>query len=237
MIEQILQKHLLPESDFIYGFADLHGLLDKEFDGFPYAISIGKRLDDAVVNTITDKPTIEYYRHYRSINVELSGISERICNDLRKEKINCIGVFPTISPDSKEFEYYLKHLRYKVSHKMVGTRAGLGWIGKTDLFISTKFGPRIRLASILIDKPVKALLPAINKSRCGSCEVCVTKCLAQASNGILWDINTDRDVFFNAHKCRAKCKELGTQLIDKDALICGVCVAVCPQGRKPKTTN
>ena len=39
-----------------------------------------------------------------------------------------------------------------ISHKMVATRAGLGWIGKADLFISSRFGPRLRLVSILINK-------------------------------------------------------------------------------------
>ena len=38
---------------------------------------------------------------------------------------------------------------------MIATRAGLGWIGKTDLFISKDIGARLRLVSILIDRPVK----------------------------------------------------------------------------------
>jgi epoxyqueuosine reductase QueG len=48
------------------------------------------------------------------------------------------------------------------SHKMVATRAGLGWIGKTDLFVSNKYGPRVRLASIRIDAPVSSINKPIN---------------------------------------------------------------------------
>ena len=114
---------------------------------------------------------------------------------------------------------------------MIATRAGLGWIGKTDLFISKAFGPRLRLVSILIDKPVNTTVLTNDKSRCGKCNVCVECCPARAANGILWDINTDRDIFFNAHKCREKCAELARLLGKKNTRICGVCVSVCPLGK------
>ena len=237
MIEQILLKHLHPLSDFIYGFADMRGLLDKEYSDFSYAISIGRRLDDLIVDGVKSEPTMEYYRHYRSINTEMTAISERICKDLKDININCLGIFPTISSNSPDFEHYLKTLRYKHSHKMVATRAGLGWIGKTDLFVSFKFGPRLRLMSILINEPVQSKLPAILESRCGECEVCVRNCPVQAANGRLWNISTDRDLFFNAHKCREQCKNFGNKIIDKDGLVCGLCVAVCPQGKKKQMTN
>jgi epoxyqueuosine reductase len=232
MIDEIVCSHLSPSAGFVYGFADMHGLLPEEYKNLPYAISIGMRMDDKAVDTVRDRPTLEYYTHYRSINTALSQISERICEDLRGNGINCVGIFPTISSGSEEFKTYLINLRYKLSHKMVATRAGLGWIGKTDLFISKAFGPRLRLASILIDKPVKPLHPPINKSRCGNCTVCMEHCPSGAANGIPWDIHTDRDVYFNAHKCREKCIELGVQVIGKDALICGICVSVCPLGKK-----
>jgi hypothetical protein len=46
MIEKILKAHLLPEEGYIFGFADMTGLVDTKFKGFNYGISIGKRLDD-----------------------------------------------------------------------------------------------------------------------------------------------------------------------------------------------
>lgn len=232
MIEQILLKHLHPLSDFIYGFADMRGLLAAEYVAYPYAISVGKRLDDSVVDGVKTEPTMEYYRHYRSINNEMTAISERICNDLKRINIKSLGIFPTISSNSPDFEHYLKTLRYKHSHKMVATRAGLGWIGKTDLFVSHAFGPRIRLISILIEQPVHPKFPVVDKSLCGNCEICVKACPANAANGKTWDIYTDRDQFFNAHKCREQCKIFGKKIIDKDGLVCGLCVAVCPKGRK-----
>ena len=114
---------------------------------------------------------------------------------------------PTLSLSGEEFRPYLKTLRYKVSHKMIGTRAGLGWIGKTDLFVSDAFGPRLRLVSILVNMPVGIPGQTIDKSRCGRCNICVEECPAHAATGQLWDIHTDRDQFFDARKCYEKCGE------------------------------
>lgn len=115
---------------------------------------------------------------------------------------------------------------------MVATRAGLGWIGKTDLFISKEFGPRFRLISLLINQRPDKHVDPINKSRCGTCTICVDKCPAQAANGLLWNTETHRDTFFNAHKCRDKCGELAKQRLNVDKRICGLCISVCPIGKR-----
>ena len=229
-ILEILKTHLIPADNYIYGFANLTGLLHKKFDGYSYGISIGRRLDDSIIDGIKEAPTIEYFHHYDEINKQLQAISEQIASDLNQAGIGALAIMPTIPISSTEFDEYLPTLRYELSQKMVATRAGLGWIGKTDLFISKKFGARLRLTSILIDKEVESESKPIDKSRCGSCSICVEKCPAQAATGQLWDVDTDRDVFFDAFKCREKCSEFGRTLLNIDKRICGICIAVCPIG-------
>jgi epoxyqueuosine reductase len=236
-MEQIIEHHLVPLPDFIYGFADLRGLLHEEFINFPYGISIGKRLDDRILDSIETGPTQEYYEHYREMNLCLQQITSGLCKDLRNHGIPCIDVSPTVVMNSEDFRPYTKDLRYKFSHKMTGTRAGLGWIGKTDLFISEAFGPRLRLTSILLEDLLQKTGIPILKSRCGSCEVCVLKCPASAANGLSWDINTDRDVFFDAQKCREQCGKFGMDLFQKETRICGICVSVCPLGKAGETAR
>lgn len=231
MIREILINNLIPLDEYIFGTADLTGLIDKKFGANIFGISIGKRLDDRIIDTIIDGPTLEYYNYYNQINQELSQTALIIKNELQKINIDSIVIEPTISTSSKEFEKYLSTLTVEVSHKMVATRAGLGWIGKTDLFISKEFGPRLRLVSLLINqKPANDCHP-IDKSRCGKCNICVDRCPAQAANGLLWDIHTHRDTFFNAHKCRDKCGELARQKLNVDKRICGLCISVCPIGK------
>jgi epoxyqueuosine reductase len=229
-LREILLPHLLPSSLYIYGFANLSGLLRPEFGGYRYGISIARRLDDRIVDRVTDAPTFEYLQHYLAVNRELDSVTEAIAADLRSAGIGVVTFPATVSTGPKEFDSALPDLRYKISHKMVATRVGLGWIGKTDLFVSKKFGPRLRLSSILIDQVVQPEQRPVERSRCGKCSICVEKCPAQAATGQSWDIHTDRDVFFDAFKCRDKCSEFGRTVLKADRRICGICVAVCPLG-------
>jgi epoxyqueuosine reductase QueG len=232
MIKQIIENHLTPREEFIFGFADLRGLLHDRFSGYQFGISIGRKLNSGILDDIINGPTLVYYQHYNNINKELEDLTLRIHNDLLALKINSIPVKPTISLRSPDNRKYLKTLSYDISHKMVATRAGLGWIGKTDLLISERFGPRLRLVTILLDRDPGVTAIPVEESKCGKCNICVVKCPARAANGMLWNSNIHRDRFFNAVKCREKCGELAKQKLNVDERICGLCVSVCPIGRK-----
>jgi epoxyqueuosine reductase QueG len=231
IINNILKEHLLPAENYIFGFADLTGLLQNKFIGFNYGISIGRKLDYKIVDKVNNGPTPEYYSHYRQINKNLSLLTKKISDDLNKNDIETLKIDPTVSTSELD-SVYSKTLRTDLSHKMVATRAGLGWIGKTDLFISREFGPRLRLVSILLKSPVKPKLKPVDMSRCGNCSICVDICPAKAANGKLWDITVDREEFYDPWKCRNQCAEFGRNRLGLDVRICGICVAACPIGKK-----
>lgn len=231
-IEEILLKHLNPIDNYIYGFADLTGLLDKKFEGFNWGISIGRKLDRSIVDKIINGPTKEYYSHYRQINIDLELLTKAITCELKTNNIESLDIEPTVTTSDLDSKYSIM-LKTDISHKMVATRAGLGWIGKTDLFISKKAGPRIRLVSMLIKTPVSAQSKPINKSRCGTCNLCVEICPAKAANGLLWDINVKREDFFDPWKCRKQCSEFGRIKLGLDVRVCGMCIAACPIGLNP----
>ena len=161
----------------------------------------------------------------------LSRLIHKVGELIIENGFSCRIVEPSVSETEVNEENYKLTLRTPVSHKMIGTRAGLGWIGKTDLFISKKFGPRLRLVSLLTDYPLEITELPIDKSRCGKCDDCVVSCPANAATGMLWNVKTDRDLFFDAHKCRSKCRELTRNRLDLDSATCGICVSVCPIGR------
>ena len=151
LIHNIVKRHLNPADKYIYGFANLTGLLPSKFDGYSFGISIARKLDDNIIDGIIDAPTPEYLHHYEEINHLTLVLAESIASDLYGEGIGAIAIKPTILTDNNELDEKYPTLRYDISHKMVATRAGLGWIGKTDLFISKYFGARIRLISILLN--------------------------------------------------------------------------------------
>lgn len=230
MIRKIVKKHLVPKQDYIYGFADLQGLLPNEYSDYRFGISISKRLDNKIINNLIDGPTIEYFNLYNNVNKQLAEITKEIQKDLLNNNIYSLPIVPTISVGSRQYEKYLKSLSYDISHKMVATRAGLGWIGKTDLLITKEFGPRLRLATILLKQDPGCNVKPIVKSNCGNCNICVLKCPAKAATGLQWNITIHRDEFFNAFKCREKCGESAKQKLNVDESICGLCIRVCPIG-------
>lgn len=228
----LIRRTVPGDSQHIWGLADLSGLLHERFQGYGYGISIGRRLDDFIIDTIVTGPSPQYQKLYKDTNIYLSDLVANVSGKINALGIRSLTIMPTSGRVDRSADY-ARTLRHDFSHKMVGTRAGLGWIGKSDLFISKAFGPRLRLVSILIDYPVKPLAPPIGKSRCGKCDVCVAACPAHAINGKLWNIKIDRDEYYDAFKCQKKAMELSLAATgENDHEICGICIAVCPAGRK-----
>jgi epoxyqueuosine reductase QueG len=115
----------------------------------------------------------------------------------------------------------------RLPHKTVATRAGLGWIGKCALLVTEKFGSAIRIATVLTDAELETAT-AIEDSRCGDCVLCVDSCPGKAPSGKEWNVNLDRDSFFDAFACAKAARERAVSRIGIDDTICGICISVCP---------
>ncbi|HEY1405297.1 MAG TPA: 4Fe-4S double cluster binding domain-containing protein [Spirochaetota bacterium] len=225
----------ITSDDYIFGFADLDGLLIGKYASYRYGISIVRKLDPSIIDGIitAGAPTPEYYCHYNETNEEIASTVQKVAGILSSLGIDNFPIQPT-AHDNEVDKTMNDTLSFGFSHKMCATRSGLGWIGKTDLFISETYGPRVRLSSILTNHPLPQLRPPIDKSRCGTCSLCVTTCPAQAATGALWNAATPRESFYDAQRCREKCRALTRKHIGTDESLCGICVAVCPAGRKAR---
>ena len=226
----VLKAKLNP-SIYEFGFADLSGLLSDKYKSYTHGVSILRKLDDSIIDSIRNSPTIDYYNHYREINHELNGMVVAIASQLKSNSYSFLPIKATVDDDELD-EAYHKTLTYNFSHKMAATRAGLGWIGKTDLLVSHRFGPRIRLASILTDCPLKITTRPIEASLCGKCSICADNCPGKVSTGLLWNIHVPRNQFYDPFKCREYCRKISKEAIDKDMSLCGKCVCICPKGRR-----
>ncbi len=88
------------------------------------------------------------------------------------------------------------------------------------------------MATVLTDYPLPVCTRPIEESKCGTCDLCVKICPAQAANGLAWNINVDRNEFFDPFACLKKARELSFNNFGKEASICGKCIFVCPIGKK-----
>jgi epoxyqueuosine reductase len=114
------------------------------------------------------------------------------------------------------------------AHKTVATQAGLGWIGKTAVFVSARFGPAVRLTSVFTDAPLAPGKP-ITESRCGRCRVCVDACPMEAGRDVLWTAGMPRDDLYHEKRC----EEITWTHPEWDGT-CAVCQTVCPYSRAVK---
>ena len=226
-IERLLQEEF-GFQEMLVGFSDLAGCVGSEFSGLTYGITIGLRLDSEIVDEIADGPTLRYFQHYTQVNHVLNQMAGRVARWLREGGNAACPLSATIGGESDL--QYQRTLSVGFSHKMGATRAGLGWIGKSALLVSVKYGPRVRLVTILTDHRLPAGTP-VTESRCGDCDLCVTRCPAKAISGREWTAGLPREAFFDAFACRETCRRLSQERMGILATVCGICVSVCPWGK------
>ena len=202
--------------------ADIVGFcqLPTPVQGFSYAVSLGVKLTDAVLKTIDTAPSFVYFQHYRTANTLLDTIAFRVARELEKAGFSALPVAASQSL-GKNNPYH-----GVIPHKTVASLSGLGFVGKSGLFLSPEFGSKVRLATILTDMPLQSELPVIENG-CGDCERCKKACPAGAIYGETPKMDGTRN--FDAEKCSRYMKD-HFQDIGRGS-VCGVCIRVCPKNK------
>ena len=162
-------------------------------------IILGKRLLD-------DRADI-YYRtsddYAASVEMMLLEIaSSRIIDALKKSGFEA-GEYTS---------YYLKAW---------AALAGLGWIGKSRMFVSKVHGPRLRLRGILTDADIGELHAVLPDESCGECTECIKACPV----GAISKKEVDRK------KCGA-CPVNHRKLTEIARAYCTACTSACPVGSR-----
>ncbi len=226
---QSLPGEVLSLGASLVGLADVSPVASLPYPDLTRALSMAVQLTPDVIEAVRAGPTAEYALEYERVNVRLNQIADATC-----ERIRALGYqaqfFPaTIIRSALESEYQ-RDLRVQFQHKTAATRAGLGWIGKSALLITPEHGPRLRLVTVFTDMPFVTGKP-ITQSRCGDCTECVDACPGAAIKGQSWEVGVSRESLFDPHLCRATSQRVTRQRTGQEGP-CGICVAVCPWGRR-----
>lgn len=182
---------------------------DETLRDLDYAISIGVRLSDPVLDEIKDVPTKIYYHHYRQANMALDQIAFRLAGVIHSKGYRAL---PVPASQIIDWEKQKGHL----SHKKIGRSAGLGFIGRNNLLVNPELGSRFRLVTILTDAPLEVARPI--EADCGECRACIDTCPAGAIK--------ERSEDFDHMKCYEKLRDFRDKRI-VGQFICGVCVKAC----------
>lgn len=195
---------------------------DTPFPGLCNAVSVVMHLSEAVVDGIDDAPTHTYFHHYRTMNAYIDSVTNRLVLYLQEQGFGAAAI-----PASQS----ISGLQGLYSHKKCAVRAGLGQIGKSALFLSYKFGPRVRLGTVFTDAPLETRCCAA-EDICGECGICSQKCGAMAIKNVAYREGMCREDIFDARACSDYMKEK-FKSIGRGA-VCGVCMRVCPKGMEHK---
>jgi len=213
VVEEILNEYKAIKYGYFKGE-------DSPFRGLENGISIVVPLSGGVVDTITDEPSKTYFQHYRTTNSFIDSLTERIVLALIGAGYDGAAI-----PASQSVEGY----NGLFAHKTGAVRAGLGYIGKSALFISDAYGPRVRMGTVFTDMPLDVNCFE-QEDKCGDCKVCMMKCPAMAISGKNYCKDMKREEFFDAAACSEYMKRK-FQHIGRGA-VCGICMKYCPKGVK-----
>lgn len=177
MFEAEIEKLLTEKGANLVGFSALGDCFCDMYPQYGYAVTIVRKLADAVVETIDGRPTMSYFQHYRITNTKLDLLALDAIDFIESNGYRALPIAASQSTNDKKEEY-----RGIFPHKTGAVLSGLGFIGKNGLLITPQFGSKVRLATVLTDMPLESKRERL-ECLCGSCTICRDACPAGAISG------------------------------------------------------
>lgn len=201
--------------------------LKEDVDGFlglNNAISFTIKLSPAVISGIDDSPTHTYFHHYRTVNAFIDRLSLEI-----GMLLDSLGYLYACVPASQTTDR--NNFSGLFQHKTAAVLSGLGTIGKNGLFLSEKYGPAVRLGTILTNADLSGgFVDTLARDACKSCRKCVDSCPAMAISGNSFDPENPEKLLIDQKACSDFMK-YKFQHIGRGA-VCGICISHCSKFKK-----
>jgi epoxyqueuosine reductase len=184
-------------------------LSPKVLGGLDRAVSLAFHLSDRVLEDVEEGPTKLYFFHYQRVNILLDELALKIANFIQSRGWQALPI-----PASQIIDWQNQWAH--ISHKHVARAAGIGWIGRNNLLVSSQFGSRQRLITVLTDMPLRADQPA--EWNCGECRACISSCPSRSIK--------EKPEEFDHIGCYQQMKVL-IKKANISQNICGLCVKAC----------
>jgi len=232
LTEDLREYAKLLELDFI-GFCSAESFDEAPEDRKPRVyledvrsiISIGYRLNCGPIQNLHASRSA-YMLEHDYANRHLDQASQKIARFLEERGFDAIG-FDSGAGFYHEAGKTPERFAGDFSHKHAAVACGLGKFGLNNLVLSPKWGPRIRLSTIVTNAQLKYDLP-LEENPClaPECEECVKICPVHALDGWKERYDPEKGWVIDKKKCY---DYIFTTLKGQR---CGLCIKACPVGLK-----
>jgi len=140
MIEKNIRNIFLEYPEVIYGFTNIaySEYASRYKSALVFAVPYGEQL---TIETYSEEKFEKGIQDAKKVLEEILRLLQEILDEYKVKYY--------IPPVAQNNEI---DLTAPFSFKFAAVNAGLGWIGKNDVVITKKYGPRVRLSAILIDE-------------------------------------------------------------------------------------
>ena len=188
-----VKKYLLELGASKVGYANVNGIAN-EFVDLPNGISLVLKLPKKAMDYVNNEDYEEYWKCFHGKVAELSGIALK-----GEEYIESLG-YDAFALTMTRNECDMKKLLSILPYKTIATKSGLGWIGRSALFVTPEYGSAVVLGAILTDMPMEFDEP-ITDSQCEECENCQKACPVNAINPQKWNDRLNREDIIDIEAC------------------------------------
>ena len=219
MKDENIRNYLMKLGASKVGVANIDGVANKFVD-LPNGISIVLKLPKKAMHYIEEEDYPAYWKCFHSKIAELTEISLK-----GEEYIKNLG-YDAFALTMQRNECDMKKLLSILPYKTIATKSGLGWIGRSALFVTPEYGSMVALGGILTNMPLEFGTP-ITDSQCDDCENCQKACPVGAINPQKWNDRLNREDIIDIEACK-------DYVIDqyKNGLGCTKCMCECKLTQK-----
>lgn len=209
---EILKNFLINEGVSKVGYTKANV---DDFSNLNYAIALILKLPKEAIEALQND---EFKKYWNIFHQEIDNLTEIA---LKAEQLIKENGYDAFALTMQRNECDMEKLLSKLPYKTLATSSGLGWIGRSALFVCEEYGSAVALSGILTDMPLE-IGKAITDSLCDDCEECQKACPVDAINPKKWNSRLDRSDIIDIEAC-------SQYVIDqyKSGLGCSKCLSNC----------
>lgn len=209
---EVLKDYLIGEGISKVGFTKVNL---SEFPSLDYGVALVLKLPRQAIQLLIDD---EFRRYWKIFHNQIDILTDIA---LKAESLIKDNGYDAFALTMQRNECDMEKLLSKLPYKTLATTSGLGWVGRSALFVCEEYGSAVALSGILTDMPLDVGQP-ITDSYCDDCEECQKACPVDAINPKKWNSRLNRSDIIDIEAC-------SEYVIDqfKSGLGCSKCLSNC----------